>query len=234
MLSFHRAVLAVGVLAALAAPAAAAAAEAYLTSKDIDLSQFLPPPPPANSPADLAERAESARVQAAATPERVALAKADADETVYVMFGKLLGPKVSASATPLTDRLFARLGETEEQTTGPAKSTFARVRPYMAYPDYIKALVPASKSGSYPSGHTTRVVLEGIILGAMLPEKRADIWARVAEYAESRVVGGMHYPADLIAGRLAGTAEAATLLATPSFRADLDAATKELRAALGL
>lgn len=227
----RRIAVAAGLAVALAS--SAFAAEPYLTSGDIDLLALLPPPPAAGSPADLIERAEVAGIQAAATPERIARARADAEETVYVMFGGLLGPAFKAEALPLTAALFARLDKTEKATTGPAKSTFARTRPYLAYADHIKALVPASRSGSYPSSHATRVTLEGIILGVMLPEQRAAIWDRVADYAESRVVGGMHYPADVAAGRLAGTAEAAALLATPSFRADLDAATKELRAALG-
>jgi acid phosphatase (class A) len=76
--------------------------------------------------------------------------------------------------------------------------------------------------------------MEAIILSSMVPEKRDQIWARVAEYAESRVVGGMHYPRDLEAGRLAGTAMAAVLFSYPQFVADFNAAKTELRAALGL
>ena len=68
----------------------------------------------------------------------------------------------------------------------------------------------------------------------MLPEKRAAIFERANAYAESRVVGGMHYPNDLDAGRRAGSAMAATLLASPTFNTDLEAAREELRKVLGL
>lgn len=206
----------------------------YLTAADVDLKAMLPPPPAADSALAKADVDAAIAIQKAASPERIALAEHDADETVYVIFGKILGDKVNATATPLTDKLFARIGASEDEVVDPAKPYFGRVRPFLAFPNEIKALTKASKSGSYPSGHTTRATVEGIILGIMVPEKRNEIWGRVAEYAESRVVGGMHYPADLAAGRQSGVAMAATLLARPSFVADMEAAKKELRAALGL
>jgi acid phosphatase (class A) len=73
-----------------------------------------------------------------------------------------------------------------------------------------------------------------IILGSMVPEKRKEIFDRANEYAESRIIGGMHYPNDLEGGRRAGTVMAATLLTDANFRKDMDAAKAELRKAMGL
>ena len=67
-----------------------------------------------------------------------------------------------------------------------------------------KALVRPSVSGSYPSGHTTYVTVAAIMVATMVPEKRDAIWQRAWDYAQSRVIGGMHYPNDLLGGRLAG------------------------------
>ncbi|TBW39252.1 phosphatase PAP2 family protein [Siculibacillus lacustris] len=229
----RRLVLAAGLFCAVAAPTFAADAP-YLTAEKLDLRNFLPPAIVAGSPADLAERTAVVAAQKAASPERIALAQHDADETVWVIFGKTLGDKFTAAALPLTDRFFARVGDSEDLVVDPAKPFFGRVRPFLAAPDEIKPLVKASKSGSYPSGHTTRGTMEGIILVSMLPEKRAEIWARVDEYAESRIVGGMHYPGDLVAGKRAGSAMAAAMFADPAFVADFEAVKKEVRAALGL
>ena len=71
------------------------------------------------------------------------------------------------------------------------------------------------------------------VLSSMLPEKRAAIYERANDYALSRVIGGMHYPNNLEAGRRAGTAMAATLLASPTFKTDFEAAKAEVRKALG-
>lgn len=213
---------------------ALAADKPYLSAKDVDVTVMLPPPPVAGSALEKADIDAVIAAQKAASPERVAAADYDADETVYVIFGKLIGPRFTPQATPLADKLFARIGASEDDVVDPAKPYFGRIRPFLAVPAEIKPLVKQTKSGSYPSGHTTRATVEGIILGLMLPEKRKDIWARVDEYAESRVIGGMHYPSDLAAGRQAGVAMAATLLASPAFMADFEAAKAELRRGLGL
>ena len=107
------------------------------------------------------------------------------------------------------------------------------MRPWLATPD-VKALIKSTKSGAYPSGHTTRVAAVATILTAMAPEKQDIIWARAAEYAESRVVGGMHYWPDIAAGWRSGAAFAAAIMANPEFKADFPEAKAELRAALGL
>ena len=56
-----------------------------------------------------------------------------------------------------------------------------------------------------------------VILGTMVPEKRAALFARAADYGQSRIIVGVHYLTDIDAGRSAGTAIAALLLATPAF-----------------
>lgn len=219
-------------VAVLAAPALAGAAP-YLTASSIDLAILLPPPPPIDSAGQARDLAAVIAAQQDASPERIAQAAADANETVFDMFGATLGPRFAAAALPRAGALFSRLGETEAAVVDPVKPAFDRMRPFLADPR-VKPLVHASRSGSFPSGHTTRVTLAAIVLAAMLPEQRAAIWARADDYAQSRVIGGMHYPLDLDGGRRAGTAIAALLFADPAFRADFDAARAELRAALGL
>jgi acid phosphatase (class A) len=205
----------------------------YVTAADLDVTAFLPPPVATGSPADLAQQAMVIAVQDKATPERIELAKADVEESVYDMYARTLGPAFAAEALPAVTHLFGRVGESEDAVVDPAKPFFGRVRPFLANPA-IKPLVKPSKSGAYPSGHTTRVAAVATILVMMIPEKRDAIWSRAAEYAQSRVVGGMHYPEDIDAGWRAGAALAATILANPEFKSDFPAAKTELRAALGL
>ena len=128
---------------------------------------------------------------------------------------------------------FARVGDSEDATVDPVKAAFGRIRPFLSNPE-IKPLTKKTSSGAYPSGHTTRVNMVAIILTSMLPEKRAVIWERAEEYAQSRVIGGMHYPNDLEGGRRAGTAMAVLLFQDAAFRADFDVAKAEIRHALGL
>jgi acid phosphatase (class A) len=207
-------------LALLVAVPAAARDMPYLTVQELDLVSFLPPPV-----LDPEQLAMVLAAQRAATPERIEQAKRDVDESPDTMFG--------AATLPNMTRLFERMRDTEDAVTGPAKKAFKRVRPYMSSSE-IKPLVRPSISGSYPSGHTTNATLAAIVMGDIVPEKRDALWLRAADYSQSRVVGGMHYPNDLLGGKLAGTAIAVALQSRPEFKADFELARRELRQYLGL
>ncbi len=213
--------------------APAFAAEPYITDKMMEIAPLMAPPPVKGSPLDLADMQAVLDAQAHASDARKAQAFADSDETVYVMFTAVLGEKFNAAALPKTSLMFERIGESEDETLDPAKPAFGRVRPWLANPA-VKPIAKQTKSGSYPSGHTTRVTMNAAVLSMMVPEKRREIWARAEDYAESRVIGGMHYPTDILAGWRSGTAMTAVLMQQANFRADLAAARVELRAALGL
>jgi len=73
-----------------------------------------------------------------------------------------------------------------------------------------------------------------IVLSNMVPEKRAELMARGWEYANNRVIGGIHYRSDIEAGRISGSLIAEAIWNQPDFAAEFAAAKAELRAALGL
>ena len=222
-------------LALLGAPVwtAAWAADSYLAPGQIDLLRLLPPPPAAESAQAAAEMAEVVALEAARTPARAAQALADMAEGPLDMFGAVLGPALTPERLPLLTALFERVAETEEAATAPVKRAYARLRPYQANAA-LRPAVPPSRSGSYPSGHATRSRLAAIVLAAMLPERRGALFARAADYAESRVIAGVHFRSDILAGMNAGTAVAAVLFNDPAFAADFAAARQELRDALGM
>ena len=185
-----------------AAPAFAGE-QSFLTASQVDLMRLLPPPPLKGSALDAAEMEEVVTVARTRSAARAALATADANETIFDMFGALLGPRFAPGALPAAGKFFERLAETEEVVVGAAKSGFGRPRPYHANAA-LTTIAPSSKSGSYPSGHATRVTVMAVALAAMVPEQRAAIFERAAEYAESRVVASVHYRSDIVAGRQAG------------------------------
>ena len=227
----RRSLLAAVAVFALASPGWAA--DPYLTGKMLDPTVLVPPPPVKGSPADLADMQAVLDAQAAASDARKHQALVDSDETVFVMFTPVLGETFNAAALPKAAAMFERIGASEDDTLDAAKPYFGRVRPWLANPA-VKAIAKPTKSGSYPSGHTTRVGIEAAVLAIILPEKKTEIWARAADYAQSRVIGGMHYPSDIEAGWRTAAAMAAVILSQPGFQADLAAAKVEVRAALGM
>ncbi|MFT4216334.1 MAG: phosphatase PAP2 family protein [Micropruina sp.] len=73
-------------------------------------------------------------------------------------------------------------------------------------------------SGSFPSGHTRAAYAVGLTLATLLPELAPSILARASEAANNRIVLGVHYPLDVIGGRIAGQAAVAARWSDKSFR----------------
>jgi acid phosphatase (class A) len=103
-------------------------------------------------------------------------------------------------------------------------------------PDYpmLADLARVRDISAYPSGHTAFGTACAIVLSQMVPEQRAALFARARLYGESRIIIGAHYPTDVEAGRLIGTAAAAVMLRNAQFQEDLQRARPGLRKALGL
>jgi undecaprenyl-diphosphatase len=67
-------------------------------------------------------------------------------------------------------------------------------------------LITTPTSHSLPSGHSTTAFAAATVLGAYFPRFRPAFFALAALIAWSRVVVGVHYPLDVLAGALLGVA----------------------------
>jgi undecaprenyl-diphosphatase len=96
---------------------------------------------------------------------------------------------------------------------------WARPRPYMAHPD-VHLFIARSHDTSFPSDHATAAF--AIAVALFLRHRKAG-WAALilaTVMSVARVAVGTHYPGDVIAGALVGTA-AALVLWHPSVRQPL-------------
>jgi hypothetical protein len=64
--------------------------------------------------------------------------------------------------------------------------------------------------GAFSSGHTTTAYQAGITLATLVPELAPGILARASENGNDRIVLGVHYPLDIMGGRIDGEAALAT------------------------
>lgn len=244
-----------------AVPAPALSPKPYVVPGDFDVLHLLPPPPQTGSPAERKDIDAVVAMQSASSPERVALAEQDATIGLGAFAG-VLAPGYDFAKLPDVETFFRKVGRDTQFATALGKDCWERPRPFvldtrvhppgtmqeqtLAPPggkntaphgsaSPCPPLGPAPEySYSYPSGHSTFGAMTAILLSDMVPEKRGELYARGWQFGESRIVGGVHYPSDVEAGRIDATALVAVMMGNADFRADLAAARAELRASLGL
>lgn len=188
---------------------------------------------------------------AATNPTAISRAQSDAraekDGVLQLFsdaFGSRLGEEfrqaLAENRLPKTVMLF---GGITARAGGLASSTivekigFNETRPYDDHPDQInKYEVPGEDlyghSKAFPSGHTNQATWTTTLLAVMLPELSDQLLARGSEAGYNRVVLGVHYPLDVMGGRMTGLAAAADRWNDPRMRTNLMAAAQEIRAEL--
>jgi autotransporter-associated beta strand protein len=78
-----------------------------------------------------------------------------------------------------------------------------------------RSTTPA-EDGGYVSGHTNALYLAALAFAYAVPERFQELVATAFDLAHTRIVSGMHSPADVIGGRVLGTALAAAILNDPA------------------
>lgn len=193
-------------------------------------TRVLPPPPESGS---ATERDDLAALQARqqASAERREQAQADA-QWLYDRFAPALGvPALRRDRLPALVHL---LNRSLKQAGGPAfaaKAAHPRARPYQRMQDIHVCGKPdpdGKSRTSYPSGHAAYGWTVALVLARVAPDRAPALLARAAEYADSRLVCGMHFPSDIEAARQLATAVVAQLDGHAEFQQDVDMARAEL------
>ena len=192
-----------------------------------ELLRVLPAPPEPGSLAALADLEAVLMVQAWRSPDQVAYAK-KIDEASVFAYAEVLGPWFTAEQLPVLTKFFKQVNTDAGAAIGQAKNRFARLRPpYVDAQVHPCIDVPARKSFSYPSGHSTELNLEALVLAEIFPEKRENLLAWGRKAAWGRILAGVHFPTDDVGGRILAEALLVALRKNPAFLAAIENCRKE-------
>lgn len=187
----------------LAQPAAAAEwviprSTYYVTEAQQRLPDFRPPPA-AGSKEDLADLAALKDWQLRRTPEDCARANAAGHAEFLQFFGD-----ISPFPDPLPPAAAAVLKHVKEDADWAVygvKERFKRERPFLRDAS-LEPCLGRVGGKAYPSGHAAIARVFALLLSDLVPERRADFLARADQAALDRVIGGVHHPTDIEAGKL--------------------------------
>lgn len=190
----------------------------YITAQQQRFQDF-PAPPAAGSPQDQADFAALREWQLKRTPEDCARANAGAHAEFKEFFGDM-----SPFPEPLSQEAAAILdhvrGDTDWAVYG-IKERFGRPRPFLVDKELEPCLGRAGGK-AYPSGHATISRVFALLLGDLVPARRADFLARSDEAALDRVIGGVHHPTDIEAGKRLADRVYKALKKSRRFKKDLE------------
>jgi acid phosphatase (class A) len=234
------------VLTMMVQAALAAQGPVYLLPSDADMLHLLAPPPAPDSQAQRDDLTAVIEAQHEARAHNTTEHAVEDSQLSCVRVADALGDAAVASRVPQVFELLNEAAVEGAGLTSEAKNYWKRTRPFAyskdveALGDMARAKAAETASGgdqahlSYPSGHSTFGTVCAILLADMVPERRAELFARGLDYAHSRMVLGAHFPTDLEGGRLTGTVAAELLMRNPRFQQDFAAQRLSLRTALGL
>ncbi len=207
----------------------APAAVHFVKPTAVDLARVVPAPPVAGSLAALADLEAVLQAQAWRTPEQVAWAKRIEKMTVFDN-ADVLGAWFTKEKLPLTAAFFKDIGEDLHEVSEVAKKLYTRPRPFVADAS-IQPCVERPTTDSYPSGHGFAAFVWAAVLTDIFPSQRTELFAFAHRLVWGRVLGGVHYPSDLVAGRFIAEAFLIELKKSPAFRAAVEQVRTEVAAA---
>ena len=197
----------------------------YVSASQVDMSQ-VPPAPAAGSAVDKEDLAEVLRWQGVRTEAQCAAANSQANATYDEFFGE-----VSPFSTP-TPKVVADILQKARTDAGAIvygeKNKYKRPRPFLR-DSAINPCLGRESGYSYPSGHSTTARVFGLMLSDLVPADADKFMAYADQGALNRVIGGVHHPSDIEAGKKLGDAIFKALKQNRAFNTDMDTLRKNLK-----
>jgi acid phosphatase (class A) len=190
---------------------------------------LLPAPPSVGSDEQKTEIDEVLVIQAARTETQIKQFRSQ-ESLSLAAFKDVMPDWFSPDDMPKLKLLYQTMSKESSSSVNVGKNYFKRRRPYQE-DSRVQPLGRREDDFAYPSGHATRGMLYATILAEIAPDKAEALVERGRQIGWNRVIGGMHHPSDIAAGRVLGQAVARSLLQSAEFKAALAGAKEEYDAA---
>ncbi len=187
-------------------------AAVFLSPKpEYDPKLILQSPPADGTPAAKAELAELDRIAAARTADEFAAAKSDDETENATIFESTIGRGFAFAKFPATAKLMADVMRNDEKAAATSGEESLQAQPALdRRAGSLETCGPRARStGNPPIRAVTPpwvIRWRSCSVGAAMPDKAQAILARANGYAENRLVCGMHFRRDIVAGEVLGTA----------------------------
>ena len=199
----------------------------FVATDAVDARALWPAPPAPDSIVARAELEVVLQFQAARTSGQAARCGQIEGEDIFLFGAEVVGPWFTAASLPQTAAFFAKVRADFIPINRAAKALYPRRRPPFADPR-IKPCVEFADTGAYPSGHGIQSALWAALLGEIFPEHAAGFQQRAQETRRFKLISGVHYPSDIVAGQVLGEAVARAMLQNPAVRQIIEALRAEV------
>jgi acid phosphatase (class A) len=130
------------------------------------------------------------------------LAASEVKPNIRTLFTQHNGP-ISADEMEQAFPKIEKVYQAVQAASRYAKGLYRRPRPFVNN-TAIKPCIALESSYAYPSGHTAISRAVARALSVLFPERAELLIKRADEVAFHRVLGGVHHPSDIVAGKKLG------------------------------
>jgi acid phosphatase (class A) len=174
----------------------------FVQSEEVYFFKYhLPQPPALGTDESFKDFLELHRLQDHRTQQECESADTQSQLTLESAFGPKTGILTASelkSVKHVSYQVMAKAGA----VVGYFKQYFRRPRPYITDSTLIPCIHrPRSSFVAYPSGHSTVGYALALVLAERFPNKKTQILKQGEKIGENRLIGGVHHPSDVAAGR---------------------------------
>lgn len=186
----------------------------YYAAGSVDGAEVIGPPARPGSAEYEAQMAIVLWLQKTRTQEQVAFVRTPLD---LERFAPLIADELLTVDGAELKQLMATIIDEIQTDYDTLKAHYDEERPFIAN-TAVKPAMDARPVASYPSGHSIRAIVFARILSELFPERRQALMELARQIGYGRVIGGVHFPMDVVAGQKLGNAYVDVIIRQPAFK----------------